>query len=189
METIQATEIRKGTLVIYEGSPYRVLSFEHRTPGNKRGFIQAKLRHLIDGTQRDIKLGSSEYVERARIDAREMDYLYADGSSYVFMDIATYEQHSLPNDLLGDSAVWLSENMRIGIETLDGSPIGIQLPKTIEITVRETESVVKGQTAARSTKPAILENGVRIQVPTFLNSGDRIRVDPEEGRYIDRVKS
>jgi len=188
MASMQATEIRKGTLVIHEGAPCRVLSFEHRTPGNKRGFIQAKLRSLIDGTQREVKFGSSDFVERAQLDSREMDYLYSDGNGYVVMDVTTYEQTSLDAETLGDVAVWLTENMRIGVEFFDGRAIGVQLPKTLEIGVKETESVVKGQTAARSTKPAILDNDVRIQVPTFINTGDRIRVDPAEQRYVDRVK-
>jgi len=188
MANLQATEIRKGTLIIHESAPHKVLSFEHRTPGNKRGFIQAKLRNLMDGTQREVKFASSDFVERAQIDAREMDYLYSDGAGYVFMDIENYEQSTLDNETLGDASVWLTEGMRIGVEFFEGRPIGVQLPKTLEIGIKETEAVVKGQTAARSTKPAILDNDVRIQVPTFINNGDRIRVDPGEQRYVDRVK-
>lgn len=188
MASIQATEIRKGSLIIHEQVPYRVLSFEHRTPGNKRGFIQAKLRSLLDGTQREVKFASSDIVEKAQLDVREMDYLYADAAGYVFMDAETFEQTTLDSETLGDASVWLSENMRLSVELFDGRAIGIQLPKTLEIGIKETESVVKGQTAARSTKPAILDNDVRILVPTFLNQGDRIRVDPVEQRYVDRVK-
>lgn len=189
MASMQATEIRKGTLVIHEGSPYRVLQFEHRTPGNKRGFIQAKLRSLLDGTQREVKFGSSDFVERAQVEAREMDYLYADTAGHVFMDSENFEQVTLDADTLGDAAVWLREGMRIGVEFFEGRAIGVQLPKTLEVSVKETETVVKGQTAARSTKPAILDNDVRIQVPTFINTGDQIRVDPLEQRYVDRVKA
>ncbi len=189
MANMQATEIRRGTLIIHESAPYKVLSFEHRTPGNKRGFIQAKLRSLVDGTQREVKFASGDFVERAQIDSREMDYLYSDGTGFVFMDIESYEQMSLDADVLGDASQWLTDGMRIAVEFFDGRPIGVELPKTLEVGVKETEAVVKGQTAARSTKPAILDNDVRIQVPTFINNGDRIRVDPVEQRYVDRVKN
>ena len=188
MATIQSSDLRRGTTIIYEGAPYRVLEFEHRTPGNLRAFIQAKLRNLLNGTQREVRFRSSETLERATIDARDMEYLYQDNTDYVFMDSETYEQISIAEADLGDSGVWLTENMRIGVELLDGRPIGIELPKVVELTVKETEAVIKGQTAARSAKPATLENGVRINVPPFIASGDRIRVDPTELRYVDRVK-
>jgi elongation factor P len=188
MATIQSGDLRRGTAIIYDGAPYRVLEFEHRTPGNLRAFVQAKLRHLINGTQRDVRFRSNETLERATIEAREMDFLYRDNTDFVFMDTENYEQMNIAEGDLGDSGVWLSENMRIGVELLDGRPIGIQLPKVIELTVKETEAVIKGQTAARSAKPATLENGVRINVPPFIATGDRIRVDPEELRYLDRVK-
>ncbi len=188
MPNIQATELRKGMAILHDGSLYRVLTFEHRTPGNKRGFIQSKLRNVKDGTQREVKFGSSESVERVVIESREMDYLYQDGDGYVFMDIVSYEQLTIPGDALGDQTVWLTDGMRIGVELYDGQAIGVDLPKTVEVTVKETEAVVKGQTAARSNKPAVLDNGVRIQVPPFIHSGDKIRVDPVEERYVDRVK-
>ena len=188
MADLQATQLRKGTTIVFEGVPFRVLDFEHRTPGNKRGFVQAKLRNLLDGTQREVKFAAGDFLERAVIDTREMDYLYEDGSGAVFMDAENYEQVTLGEQLLGDAKAWLSEGMRILVEMLDGNPIGLQLPKTIEMTIAETEAVVKGQTAARSNKPATLENGVAVQVPPFINAGDRIKVDPAENRYVERVK-
>ncbi len=188
MANIQAGDLRRGTAIIYEGVPYRVLEFEHRTPGNLRAFIQAKLRNLLNGTQREVRLRPSDTLERATIQASEMEYLYREASGYVFMDVANYEQLTVAEEDLGEKGLWLQEGMRLGVEVLDGRPIGIQLPKTIELTVRETEAVIKGQTAARSAKPATLENGVRINVPPFIATGDRSRVDPEELRYVDRVK-
>ncbi len=188
MADIQATSLRRGTPIVYEGTPYRVLKFEHRTPGNKRGFVQAKLRNLLDGTQRDVRFSASEFVQRAHVEAREMEYLYAEPDAVVFMDTETYDQVSLSKEVLGDAAPWLSDGLRIHVELLDGAPIGIQLPKTVEISVREAEAVVRGQTAAKSTKPALLENGVGIQVPPFIEAGDRIRVDPGDLRYIERCK-
>jgi elongation factor P len=188
MANIQATELRKGTAIMYEGVPFRVLEFAHRTPGNLRAFVQAKLRNLLNGNQREVKFSATESLERIAIIGRDMDYLYRDSDGFVFMDAETFEQITIPEEDLGDKAMWLQENMRIGVELLEGRAIGIQLPKTIEATIQETEAVIKGQSAARSAKPAVLENGARIQVPPFVATGDRIRVDPEELRYIDRVK-
>lgn len=188
MADLQATGLRRGTTIVYEGVPYRVLSFEHRTPGNKRGFVQTKLRHLIDGTQREVKFSAADFVERAVIETREMDFLYHDSSGYVFMDTETYDQSALEADLLGNAVSWLSEGMRILVELLDDRPIGVQLPKTLEIEIAETEPFLKGQTAAKSNKPATLANGVVVQVPPFLNAGDRIVVDPGELRYVERAK-
>lgn len=188
MADIQATALRRGTTILWEGSPYRVLEFEHRTPGNKRGFVQTKLRNLMDGTQRTVKFSAADFLERAVIQTREMDYLYADASGHVFMDVQSYEQLTVADDDLGDTRAWLSEGMRVLVEMLEGRPIGVELPKVVEIDVAETEPVVKGQTAAKSNKPATLTNGVVIQVPPFINVGERIRVDPGEQRYIERAK-
>ena len=185
---IQASDIRKGTLIYYEGTPCRVLSFEHRTPGNLRAFIQAKLRSLVDGSQRDVRFASTEMLDRAELMTRDVDYLYFDGSGYVFMDVETYEQHTVSAETLAGAEAWLTENMRVQMELLEGNPIGIQLPKVVEIEIKETEAVVKGQSAARSNKPAILTNGVRVTVPPFIAAGEMIRVDPGEERYIERVK-
>ena len=188
MATIQANGLRRGTTILHNGVPFRVLSFEHRTPGNKRAFVQTKLRNLRDGTQREVKFSSTELVERAAVETREMDYLYADSDGCVFMDVETYDQMTIARQELGGAVSWLSEGMRLYVETLDGSPIGVELPKVVEIAVAETEPVLKGQTAARSNKPAKLENGATVQVPPFIDAGDRIRVDPTEERYIERVK-
>ena len=188
MASIQANDLRRGSAIIQNGVPYRVLSFEHRTPGNKRAFVQVKLRNLLDGTQRDVKFSSTEQLERAVLETRDMDYLYSDGSGAVVMDVENYEQYTIDNETLGDAGLWLADGMRVVVENLDGSPIGIELPKVVEAVVKETEAVVKGQTAARSNKPATLENGATVQVPPFINVGDKIRVDPGEGRYVERVK-
>ena len=188
MPNIQATGLRKGSVIVHQDIPYRVLAFEHRTPGNKRGFVQTKLRNLRDGTQREVKFSATELVERAHVDTREMDYLYSEPSGHVFMDVESYEQLTLADEGVGDAGVWLSEGMRLQIQLLNGDPIGLQLPKAVEIEVREAEPVVRGQTAAKSSKPAVLANGVSVQVPTFIEAGDRVRVDPTEQRYIERCK-
>jgi elongation factor P len=188
MAVIQATEIRKGTAIMYEGAPYRVLTFAHRTPGNLRAFVQVKLRNLRDGTQREVRLSSTETIERAAIMTREMDCLYPESGGWVLMDAETYDQITLDEEALGDALPWITEGMRLLVEMLDDNPIGVELPKTVEIEVRETEPVMKGQTAAKSNKPATLANGVVVQVPPFVAAGDRIKVDPGERRYIERAK-
>ena len=188
MAHIQATDLRRGNSIIHDGVPYRVLSFEHRTPGNKRAFVQTKLRNLLDGTQREVKFSATDFLERAVIQAREMDYLYSEDGGAVLMDAETYDQMTLDSDTLGDAAPWLSEGMRLLVEVLEGQPIGVRLPKTVEIEVKETEPVMKGQTAAKSNKPARLVNDISIQVPPFIVVGDRIKVDPGELRYVERCK-
>lgn len=188
MPAIQATALRRGTTIRYENAPYKVLEFSHRTPARQRGFVDTKLRNLLDGSQRKVKFFAAETLERVHVEGRAMDYLYSDGNVFVFMDAESFEQVELSPELVGDAKSWLSEGMRLSIETMDGTPIGVKLPKTLEAVIRETEAHIKGQTAARSTKPAVLENGVRVQVPTFIESGDRIRVDPSEASYIERVK-
>jgi len=174
--------------VYYNGAPCRVLEIEIRTPGKGRAFVQAKLRNILDGTQREVKFSTADQVDEATVESREMDYLYSDADGAVFMDIQSYEQMTLSDDVLGDAKPWLTEQMRCWIDLLEGRPIAVLLPKVVEATVREAEAVVKGQTAAKSSKPALLENGVTVQVPAFIESGTRIRVDPTEKRYIERAK-
>ena len=186
--TIQANDLRRGMNVYYNGAPCRVLEIEIRTPGKGRAFVQAKLRNILDGTQREVKFSTADQVDEASVESREMDYLYSDGDGAIFMDIQSYEQMTLSDDVLGDAKPWLTEQMRCWIDLLEGRPIAVLLPKVVEATVREAEAVVKGQTAAKSSKPATLENGVTVQVPAFIESGTRIRVDPTERRYIERAK-
>ena len=174
--------------VMIDGRPYRVMESEIRTPGKGRAFIQVKFRSILDGTQKELKLSTGDQVEEADIESKEMDYLYGEPDGAVFMDLQSYEQVTISNDVLGEGRPWLSENMRCWVDLLDGVPIGVTLPKVVEIKVRSAEPVVKGQTAAKSSKPAVLENGVSIQVPPFIEPGDKLRVDPAEGRYIERAK-
>ena len=185
---MQANELRRGMNVMLDGRPFRVLESEIRSPGKGRAFIQVKLRSILDGTQREIKFSTADQVEEAALESHEMEYLYSDSEGAIFMNSATYEQMTLRDEVLGEAKPWLAAGMKLWVETLDDTPIGVTLPKSIEITVREAEATMKGQTAAKSSKPAVLENGVAIQVPSFVESGQRIKVDPTEKRYIERVK-
>ena len=185
---IPATQIRRGMVIVFEGEPCRVVEFRHHTPGNLRAMIQTKLRSLRSGSSFEHRFRSADTIERAALEQHEMEYMYSDGSHHHFMNTENYEQVALSDDELGDSAQWLSPGLKIQAEFYEGSPIGIDMPPSIELTVTQTEPTMKGATVSNVNKPATLENGVTIQVPPFVNEDDRIRVDPSEGRYIERAK-
>jgi elongation factor P len=185
---IPATQIRKGMVIVFEGEPCRVVEFRHHTPGNLRAMIQTKLRSLLTGSSFEHRFRSVDTIERASLEQHEMEYMYSDGSHHHFMNTENYEQVALSDDELGDSAQWLSPGLKIQAEFYEGSPIGIDLPPSLELTVTQTEPSLKGATVSNVNKPATLENGVTITVPPFINEGDRLRVDPTEGRYIERAK-
>jgi elongation factor P len=185
---IPATQIRRGMVIVFEGQPCKVLEFRHHTPGNLRAMIQTKLRNIRTGASFEHRFRSADTVDRASLEQHEMEFLYSDGSHYHFMNTENYEQTALSEEELGDAAPWLTPGMRIQAEFYDGAPIGIDLPPSMEITVTRTDPTLKSATVSNVNKPATLENGVTITVPPFVNEGDRIRVDPSEGRYIERAK-
>jgi elongation factor P len=185
---IPATQIRRGMVIVFEGEPCRVVEFRHHTPGNLRAMIQTKLRSLRSGSSFEHRFRSADTIERAALEQHEMEYLYSDGSHHHFMNTENYEQVALSDDELGDSAQWLAPGLKIQVEFYEGAPIGIDMPPSLELTVTQTEPSLKGATVSNVNKPATLENGVTIQVPPFVNEGDRIRVDPNEGRYIERAR-
>jgi elongation factor P len=175
-------------VIVFEGKPCKVMEARHHTPGNLRAMMQTKLRDLRTGSSFEHRFRSADTVERAAMEQHEMEFMYADGSHYHFMNTESYEQTALSDEDLGDMAQWLLPGMRIQAEYYEGSPIGIDLPPSIELTVVSTEPTMKGATVSNVNKPAKLENGVTISVPPFVNEGDRIRVDPVEGRYMERAK-
>ncbi|PYS59378.1 MAG: elongation factor P [Acidobacteria bacterium] len=185
---IPATQIRRGMVIVFEGEPCRVVEFRHHTPGNLRAMIQTKLRSIRTGSSFEHRFRSADTIERASLEQHEMEYLYSDGSHHHFMNTETFEQIALSDDDLGDAAPWLTPGLKIKVEFYEGTPIGIDLPPSLELTVTQTEPSLKGATVSNVNKPATLENGVTIQVPPFVNQGDRIRVDPSEGRYMERAK-
>jgi len=150
--------------------------------------IQTKLRGLRSGSSFEHRFRSVDTVERASLEQHDMEYLYSDGSHHHFMNTENYEQVALSDEELGDSAQWLAPGLKIQVEFYEGAPIGIDMPPSLELTVTQTEPSLKGATVSNVNKPATLENGVIIQVPPFINEGDRIRVDPNEGRYIERAR-
>jgi len=185
---IQATQLRPGMIILYEGDLYRVTAIHHLTPGNKRGFMQTKMKNLKTGIGTEKKFRSEDRLEQAMLDSRAMQYLYAEGDLHTFMDTQNYEQTSLPAEEIGDLLQYLLPNQVVEIQLYDGRPVGISLPSTVDLEVVETEPSFKGATASASYKPAKLETGVTVQVPPFVQVGDKVRVDPSEGTYLERIK-
>ena len=166
---------------------FRILGLNHMTPGNKRGFVQCRLRNVRSGTLIDHKFRSEDSVERATLDSRRMQFLYADGDAYHFMDTETFEQIRLTRDMLGDAVQYLLPDSVITVELFEEAPVGISLPLTVDLAVVETAPAIKGATASAQLKPAQLETGLVVQVPPFVANGDRIRVNTETGEYQARV--
>ena len=187
MATIQATKLRKGMLFKLDNDLFRALDVQHVTPGNLRGFVRVKARNIRSGTLADNKLRSEDLVERATLDERAMQYMYNDGTDYYFMDTDTFEQTHISSEALGDSVNYLLAEMVIQVEFYGSEPVGIELPQTVDLLVQDTPPAIKGATASAQLKPATLETGLVVQVPPFVNEGDKIRVSTETGEYQSRV--
>jgi elongation factor P len=185
---MKASDIRRGHVLIIDGQPCRVMDFQHRTPGNLRAFVQLRLRNLTTGNTFDTRLSATEFVEDARLDTKEMQVMYRDGHGTHVMDAQTYEQYTLDDEITGDQGHWLEPGMTFQAEWLNGRPIAIMLPASAELEVVETAPIMKTATKTASTKPAKLSNGVTIQVPEFIGEGERVRVNPREGVYLERAK-
>lgn len=185
---ISATGLRRGMVIQKDGELFSVFSFTHLTPGNKRGFVQSKLRNLRTGALIDHRFRSVDTVERVALEQQEMEYLYKDGTDYVFMNTTTYEQVQLGEDLLGNSILYLVPNITIRVEFFQQTPVGIQLPTTVDLEVVETEPGLKSATASSVNKPAKLETGLVVQVPPFVNAGERVRVETSSGDYLERAR-
>jgi elongation factor P len=184
---IAATQIRPGMIIKFNNELHSIFSMVHRTPGNLRGFVQAKMRNLRSGSMIEHRFSSEDKVERVALDEQEMEYLYDDGEDYHFMNTETFEQMHLNKDALGDGVNYLVANMKVNIEFYEGKPISVELPPSVELTVVETEPGLKGATVSNVTKPAKLETGLIVQVPPFINEGERIRVSTSEGTYLERA--
>jgi elongation factor P len=184
---IPATQMRPGMIIKHNGELHSVFKVEHRTPGNLRAFIQAKLRNLRTGAMFEHRFRSPDPIEKVTVDEVNMQFLYHDGDNYHFMNTESYEQIALSNEVLGDAADYLTANMQIKIEFFDGRAVGVELPQTVDLKVIETEPGIKSATASSVTKPAKTETGLIVQVPPFINEGETIRVDTAEGAYLSRA--
>ena len=185
---IPATQIRRGMVIVFEGQPCKVLEFRHHTPGNLRAMIQTKLRNIRTGASFEHRFRSADTIEKASMEQHEMEYLYSDGSHHHFMNTENYDQLEMDEETLGDDAQWMQPGMKIQAEYYDGRPVGIKLPNSLVLEVVDTAPVMKTATKTASSKPAKLENGVTINVPEFVGTGDKVKVNPSTGEYQERAK-
>jgi elongation factor P len=185
---IQATQLKRGMVIKHDNDLWRVVEAMHKTPGNLRGMVQAKIRHLKTGSISDHRFRSVDMVERAILDETEMEFLYQDGDMFHFMNNESFEQIGLSAEVLGDAVPYLMSNIKLKIAMFEERPVGIELPQTVEMTVMETEPAIKGASVSNVGKPAKMETGLVVQVPAFIAEGERIRIDTASGAYVERVK-
>ncbi len=184
---ISGVDIRPGNILEYEGGIWKVAKIQHTQPGKGGAYMQVEMKNLIDGRKTNVRFRSADTVEKVRLETQDYQFLYEDGEMLVFMDGDTFEQITLPSDLLGDARPFLQDGMQVSLELWEERPISVQLPSQIEAEIVEADAVVKGQTASSSYKPAILDNGVRIMVPPHIGAGTRIVVDVYEQSYVGKV--
>jgi elongation factor P len=184
---INGNEIRPGDVIEHAGGLWAAVKTSHVKPGKGGAFAQVELKNLIDGTKLNERFRAAETVERIKLDLKDFTFLYAEGENLVFMDTETYEQLELQTDFVGDRAAFLQDGMKVTVQLYEERPIGIKLPDQVTLAIVEADPVVKGQTAASSYKPAKMENGVRVMVPPFIDTGERIVVDTNEITYVRRA--
>jgi len=184
---ISSNEFKTGLTIEVDGDVYQIVEFQHVKPGKGAAFVRTKIRNVKSGGVIEKKFNAGEKVPRARLDRREMQYLYKDGDQYVVMDNQNYEQSSLMADQIGDSVKWLKENMNLGVLLYNEEVIGVDMPISVELKVIETEPGVKGDTATGGTKAATVETGATVQVPFFVNEGDVLIIDTRSGSYVSRA--
>jgi elongation factor P len=185
---MNANDLRPGMIIQHNGDLFSIYKAEHRTPGNLRAFVQAKMRNLRSGAMIDHRFRSTDAVDKINLDEVEMQYLYADGDFFHFMNTANYEQIQLHKDVVGDRAHYMMPDVLLKVEFFEGKPVDIQLPAVVDLKVVETEPGIKGASATNVTKPAKLDTGLVVQVPPFISEGEIIRVDTSEGTYLERGK-
>jgi elongation factor P len=185
---VASTQLRVGNIIMHQNDLHRVMEMTHVTPGNWRGFVRTKLRNLRSGTQTEYRFRSEEKADRVSLEQQEMEYLYQSGDEYFFMNSETYEQLSLSKEDIGDPVQFLIPNLKIRVDLYEGRPIGVTLPKVVDLTVADTPPAIKSATVTNELKPATMETGVVVRVPNFVSTGDVIRVDTETGDYVSRAK-
>ena len=179
--------MRPGMAIMMDGSLYICTQFAHVTPGNLRAFVQAKLRKISDGITMEKRLRSMEDVEEVFLDKRQMEYLYSDNTGHILMDTQTFDQMTLPREQIGDLIKYYKPNTVITTLLHDGKVVSIELPKAVELTVTDTTPMMKTATITNQMKDAVLETGLKIRVPPFVNVGDVVRINTEDGAYVGRV--
>lgn len=184
---ITAGEFRNGATFELDGQIFQVVEFQHVKPGKGAAFVRTKLKNIVTGATIERTFNPTDKMPKAHIERKDMQYLYNDGDLYYFMDVETYEQMPLSKDQLGDSLMFVKENMTVKILSHKGNVFGIEPPTFVELEITETEPGFKGDTATGATKPATLETGATIKVPLFVNKGDMVRIDTRTGEYMERV--
>ena len=185
---VNANQLRQGQVVEINGKLFAIIKADNIQPGKGTPVMQLEMRGLSDGVKTTERYRTNEQVERAFIDEGEFQYLYEDGEGFAFMDVANFEQLTVPKEVIGDPAVFLQEGMHVTMRSHEGVPVSVDIPAKVTLEVTETEPVVKGQTASSSYKPATLENGVRCMVPPHIGAGTRIVVNTADGSYVERAK-
>jgi len=184
---IQASSMRAGMCILHNGEVCRLMSVTHRTPGNLRAFVQARMRNLRTGNSFEHRFTSTESVERAILDTHPMEYLYSDAAGHHFMNQETYDQLTLSDEVLGDALLYLLPNTVLKVDFYESQPVGIELPNTVTLEVVDTEPGMKGATASSSYKPAKMETGLVVQVPPFIEVGTKVQIDTRENKYLSRA--
>jgi elongation factor P len=184
---ITTQQFKNGMAIIYDGKTWVIVEFQHVKPGKGGAFVRTKLKELKSGRVVDITFRAGEKLEDVRLEQKNLQYLYNDGDAYHFMDTESFEQFDLSKDFVGDAAKWLKENDMATVQIAGGEMIGVEAPMFVDLEVTETDPGFKGDTVQGGNKPATLETGAVVAVPMFINTGDKIRVDTRDGRYITRV--
>ena len=184
---IAATDLRVGYLILYNGKPYRVATMVHRTPGNLRGFVQAKLVNIETGSNQEVRFSSEDKVEKATLDAHSLQFSYKAGDEFHFMNTDSYEMIALDRDVLGESAGYLIDGMVITASYWQGKVVGIDPPMFVELTVADTTPNIKGAAVQNTSKPAIMETGLESKVPPYIEVGNKVKIDTRTGEFVERV--
>ncbi|MEB3048695.1 elongation factor P [Mycolicibacter sp. MYC123] len=182
-------DFKNGLVLVIDGQLWQITEFQHVKPGKGPAFVRTKLKNVVSGKVVDKTYNAGVKVETATVDRRDATYLYRDGNDFVFMDSEDYEQHPLPEALVGDSANYLLESMLVQIAFHNGVPLYLELPVSVELVVANTEPGLQGDRSSAGTKPATMETGAQINVPLFINTGDKLKVDTRDGSYLGRVNS
>lgn len=184
---MKAKDVRRGTVIVLKNNLYSVMDFHHHTPGNLRAMVHMKLRNLSTGTQMEQRFSSTEEIDTADVFNQTATFLYSDANGYHFMNSETYEQVSITPEMIGDGRYYVQEGMQVQLSMYEENPIGIQLPQTVILTIAETEPGLKGATQTNSPKPAKTETGLQLNVPQFVNIGDKVIINTETGEYQSRA--
>jgi len=185
---LKATQLRKGMIIEFNKELFQLTDVFHNTPGKGQASVQTKMKNIRSGTNAEKRFRSDETAEKASLESKEMEYLYNDGDDYYFMDLETYDQIILRQDILGDAPKYMLPNIKVTVNFYQTEPVSVEIPGSVDLKVIETDPALKTATVTSSYKPAIVETGLKIQVPPFISEGEIVRIDTTEGKYLERAK-